>query len=355
MIFDSTNLIFVFEKSSMERQGVCGVSKLKHGWLRLALIATLFLGCISPTWASQPQREQHFHLKVGWNAIFLEVSPIADSVGEVFGADMVDAVARYFVPNSPIRFIEDPQEEPWNTAGWSVWYAPQRAETFLNTLHAVHGGAAYLVHATKAGVLTITGTVVPMVREWKVDSFNLTGFPVDAPGMTFAQYFAGAEGKIGTRVYRMVNGSWQKVTNLASTQIQPGAAYWIYCEGRTTYNGPLEVRMTGAARVYFDDQSSIVTIELRNRINTAFSLEASMESNDGLPLYQQVIDLTNLTSQSVPLTGRRSLGTLAPGQTTVFRLRLRRDTQTINGTAAVLKFTTSNGVVQRVPIHLRGE
>lgn len=330
-------------------------SKLNLRSLALCLATGASLSSAGVACAGQPQRQQQFQLNAGWNAIFLEVNPIVDGVGEVFGADMVDAVARYFVPNSPIRFIEDPQEEPWNTAGWSVWYAPQRAESFLNTLHAVHGGAAYLVHATKAGVLAINGAVVPSVREWKADSFNLIGFPVDVVGLTFAQYFAGAEGKIGAQVYRMVNGSWQKVTNLAATRIQPGAAYWIYCEGRTSYTGPLEVRMTGANAVNFGGQSSAVAIELRNRINTSFSVEASIESNDGLPLFRRVNDLSTLTAQSVPLLTKAALGTLAPGQTDVFRLELRRDTQTVSGTSAVLKFTTSNGVVQRVPIHLRAE
>ncbi len=317
----------------------------------LPLLSLLFI--TAPDVSSGAERTQQFQLAAGWNAIYLDVDPADDDVEAVFDAQLVDAVARYFEPATPVRFIESPDEEPWNSPAWSVWYAPQRAESFLTSLHAIHGGAAYLVHAVKAGTLSITGEARLRAPRWKTDSFNLAGFPVDAAGLTFAQYFAGAENRIGSRVYRLQNGSWQKVTNLAATQIRPGEACWVFCEGSTNYPGPLELRLTGASGIHFSARAAATTIELRNRVNAPFTVQASIEANDGLPLYRQLVDLSELTAESAPLNGVVSLGSLAPGGTTHLRLELRPEFFNGNGSSAILKLATSNGVVLRVPIRYR--
>src|SRR5690606_20577366 len=83
--------------------------------------------------AGGAERTQEFQLVAGWNAIYLDVDPADDAVASSFQSGLVDVVARYFIPKTPVRFIEDSAEEPWNTAGWSVWYAPSREESFLNS------------------------------------------------------------------------------------------------------------------------------------------------------------------------------------------------------------------------------
>ncbi len=296
---------------------------------------------------------QQFQLTAGWNAIYLDVDPGGAAVAEVFDVELVDAVARYFVPPTQVRFIESPDEEPWNTEGWSVWYSERRAESFLSTLHAVDGGAAYLVHALKNGTLTIRGETMARPVKWKVGSFNLAGFSVETAGITFAQYFAGTQGRIGTRVYRMQNGSWQKIVNLAGTQIKPGEACWVYCEGATDYPGPLELRMSGSTGVHFSERSLVSVIELRNIVNASFSVQAGIESNDGLPLFRQVVDLNELTAESKALNGMTPIGTLAPGETTTLRLEFRPEFFNGSGESAILKLSTSHGVVLRVPVHYR--
>ncbi len=296
---------------------------------------------------------RQFQLQAGWNAIYLDIDPGGVAVDEAFDGQLVDAVARYLLPATQVRFIESADEEPWNDAGWLVWYAPQRAEAFLTTLHAVYGGAAYLVHAVKTGTLTVEGEIQPTPAKWVAGAFNLTGFAVETTGITFAQYFAGAEGRIGSRVYRMQNGSWQKVTNLAGTQIKPGEACWVHCEGSTAYPGPLEVSLSGGGAVNFSENSLVSVVELRNRINSSFSVQAALESNEGLPLFRQVIDLAGLAAESKPFSGAVPLGTLASGETTHLRFELRPELYSGSGRAATLKFTTSNGVVVRLPVHYR--
>lgn len=296
------------------------------------------------------ERTQRFQLESGWNAIYLDVSPSNDEVEVVFAGGLVDMVARYFVPLTPVRFIDDNTVKPWNTEGWSVWYSEQRAESFLNSLHAIQGGAAYLVHAVEQGTLEISGETEVRPVTWKADSFNLTGFSVESSGMSFAAYFAGAENRIGSRVYRLVNGSWQKVVNLSSTMIRPGEACWVFCDGNTLYQGPLEVGMGGSREIRFGRGTQAVTVDLRNVVNTPFTVVAEIEANIGLPLYRRLVNLSNATAESTPAIGVFNLGTLGPGALTHFRLELREEHFSGSGDSANLKFTTSNGVVIRVPV-----
>jgi hypothetical protein len=326
----------------------------KHSWT--AAVAVFFVTICQTTLAAGAARTQAFSLVEGWNAIYLDVQPEDDNLEAVFGNQIVDVVARYFDPTTPVRYIENAGEAPWNTAGWSVWYSPRRAESFLSNLHAVHGGAAYLVHAVKAGTLQITGEVKWRPVEWMAESFNLCGFPVETAGLTFAQYFAGSENRVGSRVYRLNKGIWEKITNLTSTQIKPGEACWVYCDGNTTYPGPLEIDATGGTTVHFNSRSLSKIVHLRNRSNASFAVSVSLEANDGLPLYRRVVNLSELTSESVLLTNAgATLGHVQPGATMPFRLDLRREFFNGAGGSAILKFKTSQGMVLRVPVHFKPE
>lgn len=296
-------------------------------------------------------RTQQIALAEGWNAIYLDVQPVNASVAAVFDPAKVDFVARYFTPLTPVRFIENPAEQAWNTPAWGVWYAPDRAEAFLTTLHAVDGGCAYLVRARSAFTLNVTGEVRFRPLRWNMDSYNLTGLPAEgAARPTFARFFSGAAGRVGAKVFRLVEGSWQKVIDLATAEIRPGEAYWIYCEGKTNYQGPLELRFTGLDSVSFGNGSNVSVIELANRATNPFSVKASIESGEDLPLFRSVPDLENLTSRAEALVSDANLGNLSPEGVSQFRLEFRPALMTAPSGGAVLKLSTSDGIVLRVPV-----
>ncbi|MCP5558801.1 MAG: hypothetical protein H7A55_13725 [Verrucomicrobiaceae bacterium] len=295
-------------------------------------------------------RTQRVELKAGWNAVSIDVDPLDSAPGTVFDSTKVDIVARYFTPRTPVRFIADPEEQAWNAPGWGVWYAADRAEAFLTSLHAIHGGSAYLVHARQDCALNVAGAVNFRRLQWTTDSFNLTGFPVEAGAtITFAKFFAGSSGRIGSRIYRLVEGSWQKITDPATTVIRPGEACWVYCEGSTTYQGPLDLRFHGR-ELDFGANSSQVVLEYANRIDTPFSVQVAVESNTGLPLYRGVLDLAAGTSTAVSLAGGANLGSVPGGGVNHLNLELRRELMTGISGSAILKFTTTDGVVLRIPV-----
>lgn len=315
--------------------------------------AVFFCGALLASLDAATTRTQVIELGPGWNAVWLEVAPVDDLVPAVFDPEKVDVVARYFTPETQVRFIESPGEQAWNAPGWGVWYAPSRAEAFLTSLHAVQGNCAYLVHAKTACTLTVTGDVRYRPLRWNTESFNLTGLPVsETVKPTFARFFSGAGGRVGAQVYRLVEGSWQKVSNPATAQIRSGEAYWIYCEGKTNYQGPLELRFTGSDSLSLGRGSNLSVIEFANRATNAFSVNASIEAGGTLPLFRSVPDLANLTSRSEPMTGGTDLGNLSAGDVSKFRLELRPALMTGAAGSALLKLSTSDGIVLRVPVQV---
>lgn len=313
---------------------------------RLVILALL----LSFSVGSAAERTHRLSLKAGWNAVSLEVDPSDPEPSAVFDGTKVDVVARYFTPRTVVRFISDPAEQAWNEPGWGVWYAPDRAEAFLTTLHAIHGGSAYLIHARQDCILDIAGAVNFRRLQWTVDSFNLTGFPVEAgSNLTFGKFFAGASGRIGTRIYRLVGGSWQKIIDPATTVIKPGEAYWVYCEGATAYQGPLDLRVQGR-ELDFGTAANQMAMEYANRLATPFTVQVTLESDSGLPLYRRVVDLAAGTSSSVAVAGGANLGSLAGGGVGQLDLELRRQLMASGSRTANLKFSTSDGVVLRIPV-----
>jgi hypothetical protein len=329
-------------------------SQLPHAvqfFVLAAVFLAFFLG--NPVAGAGTTRTQPIALTTGWNAIWLEVSPADDQVAAVFDPEKVDVVARYFTPETQVRFIEDPGEKAWNAPGWGVWYAPSRAEAFLTSLHAIHGNCAYLVHATTACTLNVTGEVRFRPLRWNTDSYNLTGLPVsETVKPTFARFFSGADGRVGGQIYRLVEGSWQKVGNPAAQQIRAGEAYWIYCEGKTNYQGPLELRFAGSDRLSLGAGSNRSVIEYANRATNAFAVSASIESAENLPLFRSIPDLANFSAESKPFMGEMTLRNLAAGGVSQFRLEFRPALMTGTAGSALLKLSTSDGVVLRVPVRV---
>ena len=326
---------------------VCAVSARLCG----ALIAFVILFAAQSAMAATA-RSQEITLAKGWNAICLDVQPADPAVPAVFDPAKVDFVARYFTPASEVRFLDNPAELSWNDPAWGVWYAPDRGEDFLSNLHAIDAGAAYLVHAREAHTLTVTGDVRFRRLRWKTDSFNLTGLPVEGNAtITFAQFFSGAADKLGARVYRLANGAWQPVTNLTTTTLRPGEAYWIYCEGHADYQGPLDVRFSGMDGIDLGFHSNASTVELTNRSNAPFSVQATVESNSGLPLYRSVRQAGAVATQAHSLDTAGALGSIAAGATTRLQIETRREQMNAGSGSAVLKLATSNGLVLRIPVH----
>ena len=303
-----------------------------------------FAACLA---TAAPPRTQHFDLHKGWNSLFLQVEPESSEPGNVFASAPIDMVASFLPSRSSVQFISDPAEEPWNKPGWSVWYAPSRPDSFLSTMGAVIPHRPYLVHATQDSEWSISGTVRFRRLEWQSNSFSLLGFPVDTQAPpTFASLF---ENSSHQSVFRLTNGNWMRVTDLATT-VRPGEAYWVRCDGRSTWQGPLEIEFTGVDGLSFGDSSDTSLLTFRNRSSLPFAVQIEVLAEDqGLPLAQAVLNPENLVVAYPDLQSVTVLDTLEAGRSQDLRLHLRREKMTTRQQSCVLRISAA-GIVQMLPV-----
>jgi len=194
------------------------------------------------TLPGQTTRTQTLALRQGWNAVFLEVYPVESEPGPLFANTPIDIVASYYGRSSSAQFVSDPSADLFKKAGWGVWYAENRPDSFLKTLHAINGQQGYLIHSKSDFTWTLTGAVVPPDVSWESGAFNFVGFsvhPMAAP--TFAQFFRGSAAHRHNRIYRLVNGTWRRVNDPSAETMRSGEAFWIFCDGASRYQGPLRV------------------------------------------------------------------------------------------------------------------
>jgi hypothetical protein len=219
-------------------------------------------------------REQIIPIQKGWNAIFLEVHPEDPEPATVFSGTSVEIAATFYTPVSTAQFITNPGADLLKQTGWGVWYAEKRADAFLSSLHSIYGQRAYLLFSTSDFIWKVSGSVLPPETLWTPDAFNFVGFAVHPQaGPTFAQFFAGSKAHKTDRIYRLVAGAWKRVVDPSAETIRSGEAFWIFCQGSSTFPGPLGVETITRKGLILS--SSVNAINLRNNVN--YPVSATIE------------------------------------------------------------------------------
>ena len=238
---------------------------------RFAYSVFILVTCLAAgtTEAIAASVSQSLPLRYGWNAVWLEVSPL-NAEGQALTADVVFQSDEFVVDRvaSPIgqigtaEFTSNP-ESTFNQGGWDVWaMTPQSGETANIAVRANH---AYLVHVSSkdgvaaddgeaAGVLGIEGKVLFHRPSWTKGAYNLVGFGVQG-SPTFASLMAGSgvtvDGPLGAAAnvqkLNAATGAWEPVKG--TDAVQSGQAYWInvpYTLVGNGWNGPVETDFSGA-------------------------------------------------------------------------------------------------------------
>ena len=323
-------------------------SSTRHA-LRIVLSA-LFLGPLQ----AEVLREQTIQLRRGWNAVHLEVHPTDRKPAEVFRDVPVDIVARYFRVQSSVEFIADPSLESIQSEGWGVWYAPHRPDAFLSKLHSLRGNECYLIHATADHLWKVTGAVRYEPPRWRNASFNLVGFTVDesAPP-SFGAFFAGTEGRIGTRIYRLQEGRWIKVLNPAQTLMRAGEAFWTYCDGRTDYQGPLALELPGSGVLDFGSRGQELSLTWRTTTPSQPSVQTVAPSGsnpvDRLSLRSVERDPDTLV-KSYPILSSKSLAGGSVARSGRLTIQARRDEFATGAQGVLLRITDGSGALAWIPV-----
>ncbi len=320
----------------------------------------LVLGAFAvPVTHAQAVRSQTIRLVSGWNAVYLEVDPLAADPAALLTNQPVDIVAAYDPPHGGAQYVDDPSANMSGVFGWGVWYAPRRPDAFLSKLYRLNGGTAYLMHATTNAVVEIIGRLPPRRQQWQPDAYNLVGFPVQDPGgPTFKQFFESSPAHNHNRIYRLVNGTWRQLQDPSAATMRSGEAFWIYCDGSSDYAGPLQVDAPSFFGIMLTSQTGGELV-FRNRTShpLSFTVEHIVANNDPVPLVAAVrtVDEAAGGFRTVTMafgTGHwvQPLPTLEAGRGLRLPLELRLAEAQAGVRHSVLKVTTDMGTCDYIGV-----
>jgi len=233
--------------------------------------------------------EKKFILHPGWNSIFLDVQPEpADPSGVFATLPKGSSVWTWINKNSSVEFISNPDEGLLKIPGWCVFFQDEE-KSFLNNLHAIIAGWAYLINIAGDQPIELAVTGIASVKKttWIPDSFNLTGLKVtpDNPP-DFQTFFSASPAHTGQAMYTLnpVTGIWNFIN--PATKIKAGEAYWVYCEGASEYQGPLEIILPGLNGFDYGKYNDTLTITFHNTFDQAVLVNMSPLSSDIVLVYR---------------------------------------------------------------------
>ncbi|MDD2459538.1 MAG: hypothetical protein WC328_00905 [Kiritimatiellia bacterium] len=328
---------------------------MKRSLIILAAVAVLG----SPAARAQ-SRTQTVSLSKGWNAVWLEVEPDVADPAAVFEGTPIDRVAAYTLPASEAQFATRTEVNVHTLAGWTVWFAPHRADAPLSRLARLSGNKGYLMHASEPVTLAIPGTVRLSAPRWMPDCYNLVGFTVEAPGgPTFRQFFQGSPAHAQSKIYRLVNGTWRQVLAPDSEALRPGEAFWIYCKGASDYPGPLQVTTASKMAVCLSGTTPCRLMFLNRATHPlSFTLEQVTAGNSDVPMSarisvysDRVVGQAGTASVDFPAgTWTQAFPVYEAGSGVTLPLSLRPGSLAAGTYHSLLKVTTDIGSVTYVPV-----
>ena len=151
---------------------------------------------------------------------------------------------------------------------WLVYLPNTNPNRAVGNLFTFVANQAYLVKMPAGGApvnWTITGRPGVRPLEWLPSSLNLVGFAVDpANPPTFQSLLSGSPAHAGSAVYQLNStGAWVPVA-AATDKAASGRAYWVYCNGASTYSGPVAATVEQGRGLDYDRIVPEQTLRLRN-------------------------------------------------------------------------------------------
>jgi len=280
-------------------------------------------------------------LRPGWNSVFLEIQPEPRECDAVFAGVPVESVWAWNRRFSPVQFIQDPEQLIPGQPDWLTYLPTSHLARATMNLFTLQGNRAYLVKLPdNAAQVSWTFSGRPIVRrlEWLADSFNFTGFHVEAVNApTFQNFFASSPAHAGQRVYRLVNGLWSLVVSPTVTRLARGEAYWIFCRGQSTYAGPLQVAVEQGYGLDYGRILTEQTLTIRNGSATSNTftvrrLASALPPGTETPAlagavpvnyFQMTVTPNQVVARWLPLPPQLAM-TLGPGQEWNLRLEAKR-------------------------------
>jgi hypothetical protein len=322
----------------------------KNFWALLALLFSFGPALVGQTLT------QTIRLNPGWNAVVLQVAPTDTAVGDVFSNPAIVAVWRPIVRVSTAAFIQNPNAAAFNNAGWAVYVPSSNPASVNNNLFNVAANRPYLVEVSGSSPITVTVTGTPSLRAvpFAPGSLTLLGFGIDpsAPP-TFANFFAFSAAQTTSQglepIYRLNNASsqWQQVS--PGDLMSPGAAYWVFSSGASSYMGPLAVVPAIGDSLDFSTNSIEEDLRVTNLSSALMSVVISNLAGVATPLTINN-SATNIASpQWLPLPPSYAIN-LPAGASTTVRIGIQRSAMTGPTYGTVLAISDGQGSLFNVAV-----
>lgn len=323
-------------------------------------VVVLFIIALGATQThAQSLRTQTLELVPGWNSVYLEVDPSDSSPEILFAGTPVDVVASHSEPGSTAQFATNPGVDMLQGYGWAVWYSPERGDHVLSSLYSVYGGQGYLIHSRTNASFEITGDVPVLPGKWIPNAYNFVGFTLQSPGEpTFAQFFSSSAAHNHNKIYRLKSGIWRQVLDPAAEVMRSGEAFWIYCDGHSSYTGPLAVSVPSVLGLVLErDSGSEIVFRNNTDHPVAFWVDHLPDQNTPLPM-QSVIraydtDLKGLRDLTVSYDSgpwSQSFPALDAGAAIRFPLLLKTGEAPKGASYSLLRIQSDVGTEVYIPV-----
>lgn len=245
------------------------------------LMGVLLLVLFATVTVSAREVTQTLTLKPGWNSVFLQVDPSPNACEEVFaGLENLMSVWIWHPRLSTVQYIQDPGALIPDASRYMVYFP---GNPVLSNLHAIYGETAYIIHLGGREDVTWTVTGQPCMPEiqWKPNSFNFVGFHL-TPGEEpfFGDFFSTSPALAGQDIYILNDGGkWALVANPAVTRMKSGEGFWIYCKGRSEYQGPLSVQTDQSGGLLYGAHLVEQNLRLLNASGEDLDLAINLEGD----------------------------------------------------------------------------
>ncbi len=234
-------------------------------------------------------------LAKGWNAIYLESTPVNAACEDFFAGAPVERVASYYSDaySSTRQIADDGTTIDQKPVSYSVWVPGDEA---ASTMAALRGGCVYLIYAKDVWTTTFLGVPAAPQQTWRATSgetgfMNLVGVSADTNASVTAKAYFG-EGPFGTAsgvAYKIAGTKTAAPTFLSlglasSPKVKGGQAYAFSATKDGDWPGVVGVQGDG---VVFGADANYASITVRNCGTTnhvfKFSISASADETELVP------------------------------------------------------------------------
>jgi len=319
--------------------------------MKKSLLAIILVGWT--VLASEPQMEQTFTLRPGWNSVFLEVDTGDTDLDTLFQGIPIASVWAFDPAFSAREFVREQSEDLVNKPQWRAHFPAAREESMLNNLFILQVNHAYLIKLDGASTVTwhVTGTPALRYPKWVPDAYNLTGFPVDPVSpANFQDYLSHSPAHTGQPIFRLdATGNWQEITSPAATPMVSGEAYWIFTQGASTFRAPLSLEVTDPHGLYFEQGFDKLAVTVRNLSDSSGGISLLfLPEGDTLPIkYWEIDSVANDVSwQDLPSSFATN-----PDNPLILWLAASRRDFTQDELSGILEISDGAGTRWLVPSH----